>query len=560
MLESGGEEVIEYDRDGNVNTAEFWDAAWRRTPEDGANKDGVRREVLRRLEALPAARVWEYGFGGLHLARALGADRWHGVDHSKVAVAAAKDEGFIAEVGRCADSPGFVKSYLVALEVLEHLDANEMVAFLEASRRAPHAFFSVPGPRIPDKHFGQHMRGWDGPEDLEQFLRQWWPHVEVTPVDAYLLAHCRKVPPAREPILTVGCSTLLDFHGFLYTAASWMTHHGTFDGRVEYLLADNHPEPTARLRGCPECSRLKTPGERCASCAKAVEDMEALADQNGVRYIRWAEKQGTYPGKNRLKVEARGKWVLTMDSHVLLSPATIERCIEWIEENPESDDFHHIPCLFRTQKGVACAIDFRRQDYIYRNRSGSKQFPVYGWTRQAETAGDPYPIAAMITSCYLVRRDAWFSAKGYDPILGNYGGWEGPIQLKWWLMGRRVLSMRHSRQEIIDRTGWLHHWHLFCKPGTRMANQTGRVHTGPSKMRNFAASSAVIGGEAFVRQHCAWKGWDFNRPEIQAGMAEGLKLRPWMVSKLARPEWEDIFEFFRWMRDEKIPGAMTEWS
>jgi len=56
------------------------------------------------------------------------------------------------------------------------------------------------------------------------------------------------------------------------------------------------------------------------------------------------------------------------------------------------------------------------------------------------------------------------------------------------------------------------------------------------------------------------KGWDWNSKWIQEGFAAGMKLRPWMVSQLARPEWEDITEFFKWMRDEaKVPGAMRSW-
>lgn len=39
-----------------------------------------------------------------------------------------------------------------------------------------------------------------------------------------------------------------------------------------------------------------------------------------------------------------------------------------------------------------------------------------------------------------------------------------------------------------------------------------------------------------------------------------MKLRPWLVENLARPEWEDIRVFFKWMRDEaKVPGALEGW-
>jgi hypothetical protein len=555
--------MTEYDRESNVNTPEFWDAAYARNPEPRAPSGPIYQRVVDLLGEIGGdARVVEYGFGTPVLGRMIGAERWEGRDFSRVAVASARAEGFSAHVTRCAESPGYRKAYLAAIEVLEHLDRDEMLQFLDRSKNAPHAFISVPVETAGDERFRQHQRGFGKPRDFQEFLRSYWKHVTVEVVGAgRMLAHCSRDPLPRAPILTVGCSTLLDFHGFLYTAASWRTHHGDFDGRVEFVIVDNHPDPTARLTRCEECDRLGKPGPVCQSCKRAVADMERIATREGVRYIRWAEKQGTYPGKNRLKVEARGKWVATMDSHVLLSPYTIERCLEVIEANPESDDFFHFPCKFRSEGGRDVAIDFRKQTYIYHGGDKSDRGSVYGWTGQASKAGDPYPIAAMITSCYLVRRAAWMSARGYDPILGNYGGWEGPLQLKWWMMGRRVLSLRHSQQEIIDKHGWLHHWHLFCHPtkDPRLANQTGRVHTGPTKVRNFAASSAVIGGESWVRRHCELKDWRFDDPRVQEGLAAGLALRPWFVEQLARPEWEDITEFFRWMLAEKVPGALERW-
>lgn len=550
-------DVREYKRDGNINTAEYWNAAWKRYPNGGTKKAGVRARVAEMIEGLPEAHVYEFGFGAVHLAELIGKDRWVGFDHAASAVKNATDAGFKASVKSCRESPGFLRSYLVALEVLEHLDLDELTTFLDKSKNTPHAFFSVPD--LPDEDFAQHVRTWESADDFESFLRQWWAYVTVEKVDNYWLAHCTKIAPPREPILTVGCSTLLDFQGFLYTAGSWMAHHGTFDGRVEYLIADNHPEPKGGDKPIPDDYTGRR-DYKCAEDLREVWDMERVATSEGVRYIRWADKQGTYPGKNQLKVQAKGKWVLTMDSHVMLTPGTIERCLEVIEENPDSDDMFQFPCKFRTGSGVPVSTDFRKQDFIYRNKPGPKQFGVYGWTGNAKTPGDPYPIAAMITSCYLVRRDAWFSGHGYDPILGHYGGWEGPLQLKWYLLGRQVRAMRYRRQEDIDRYDYLYHWHHFCKPMTRLANQTGRVHKAWAKMRNFAASSAVIGGESWVKRHCELKAWDFNNQHIQEGMAEGLKLRPWMIENLARPEWEDITEFFRWMRDDaQIPGALTGW-
>jgi hypothetical protein len=568
---------------------EFWDDLWTRRPNLARWTLPLIKRAVAILAELPLARVDEYGFGTTHLAEALVKDKpWRGFDFSPVAVANAKAKGLAASVSACKDAERLRRSYVVGIALLPNLTTEERDIFLERVSKSPHAIFGI------KRHTAAQAPEYSNKAAFAEFLRQWWPHVEVERIGPRgILAHCMKsVPPEKqagpvltvgtitlgeaedlgyesrypettgETLLTVGSSTLLDFRGVHDTIAGLQTNHGEFGGKVEYVLVDNHPEATTRLRGCKTCQ--KTPdGEVCSECAKDLEDMEVCATSEGARYVRWSEKQGTYPGKNQLKVEARGKWVLTMDSHVKLTPWAIEECLELIEREPESNDFFHFPNLFRSgnrvHAGRASSADFRNQQWIY--HGGDDRGGVYGWTRNATTPGEPYPIAAMITSCYLVRKDAWFSAKGYDPILGNYGGWEGPIQLKWWLMGRQVRSMRYTDPARMKASpqGFLYHWHLF-NHFRRLANATGRIHTGHTKMRNFAASSAVIGGEPWVRRHCELKAWDFDSQWIQTGFAEGMKLRPWMVSQLARPEWEDITEFFRWMRDEaKIPGALQSW-
>lgn len=542
--------MTEYDRETNVNTAEYWDSAWRRSPDAGETKNPVRTRIMEQLSAIPGdATVYEYGFGSLHFAKMLGAGRWRGRDVSAVAVERARADGFHAHVGTCGASEGFRKSFLVAIEVLEHLSADELRDFLTKSRNAPHAWFSVPIQTARDEAFHQHQRGFGRPDDFQRYLQEFWPHVEVEAIGHWMLAHCSTKAPPKQPTLTIGCSTLMDFWGSNYTLMSLYSQnqHLVDDGTIELVLVDNHPDPG------------DDPNDK-----EAIEIMRKVATDCGARYVQWCEKQGTYPGKNQLQVEARGKWVLTIDSHVFLSNGTVDTVLDLIRDRPESDDFYHLPCLHKP--GVM--VDFRYLHPIYvglekAKKDGSR---TYGYTGEMRKAGEPYPIAAQITSAYLVRRAAWFSGKGYDPILGMYGGWEGPLQVKWRLMGREVLSIRHREPKPVQAYHW-HHFNtrVFSKvfkwavDGMESKGKKVRYHTGATKMRNYCASSAVTGGEKWVRRHCELRGWNFNSPFVQEGMRAGLKLRPWMVEHLARPEWEDIGVFFAWMKDAGIPGALERW-
>ena len=341
----------------------------------------------------------------------------------------------------------------------------------------------------------------------------------------------------------------MDFWGVNYTLMSLYTQFQDLmdQGVIETVLVDNHPDPG------------EDPNDK-----EAIAIMERVAKDCAARYVQWCEKQGTYPGKNQLQVEARGKWVLTIDSHVFLSRGTLETILDLIQERPESNDLFHLPCL--SKPGLM--IDFRHLYAIYAGVDKAKKAgkSVYGYTGEMKKLGDPYPIAAQITSAYLVRRAAWFSGKGYDPILGMYGGWEGPLQVKWRLMGRDVLSIRHKKVKPIP----VYHWHHFntrvFKKAFKWAvdgfqHKGARVtyHTGQTKARNYAASSAVTGGEQWVRRHCELRGWKFGEKYIQDGLAAGMALRPWMVEHLAKPEWEDITVFWQEMKDQGLPGHLTEW-
>ena len=56
-----------------------------------------------------------------------------------------------------------------------------------------------------------------------------------------------------------------------------------------------------------------------------------------------------------------------------------------------------------------------------------------------------------------------------------------------------------------------------------------------------------------------WRGCSLDDARIREGLDAGMALRPWMVHKLARPEWEDIREFFAWAKAESLPGHLESW-
>ncbi|HUV39126.1 MAG TPA: class I SAM-dependent methyltransferase, partial [Planctomycetota bacterium] len=274
----------------------------RHTPEFWNRQHAVQRQrwtepIARRaaaiFDALPRKTVHEFGFGNLPLARFLENCPWKGADFSEVAVAHAKEIGLEAELASCDEVPISPGDYVCAIAMLPNLPEETMLRFLENASVAEHAVFSIKRGAAP----------FHNESGLREKLSSWWPTVEVEAVGAGLIAHCSKAEPSG-PILTVGCSTLLDFQGVNYTFGSWQAHHGDFDGAVEYVCVDNHCEPTRRAVGvrgayCETCKKIITEAKKkdrkatgdgpvCEECVQALKDMEAIVCGEGGRYIRWA--------------------------------------------------------------------------------------------------------------------------------------------------------------------------------------------------------------------------------------------------------------------------------
>lgn len=115
------------------------------------------------------------------------------------------------------------------------------------------------------------------------------------------------------PRLTVGMATFDDYDGVYFTIQAMRLNNDCSE--VEFIIVDNNP-------GGLHTDILK----------KFVEKIHAK-NNSGVRYVPMAEPVGTSAPRDRVFHEAKGDAVMVMDSHVLLRPNTLNKLIEFYEDN-----------------------------------------------------------------------------------------------------------------------------------------------------------------------------------------------------------------------------------
>lgn len=131
-----------------------------------------------------------------------------------------------------------------------------------------------------------------------------------------------------QPLLTIGCATYEDFNGVYFTIQSLRLHHAEVMPYVELIVVDNAPN------------------------SKGGEDMiaplmnHAQNNSAGAKYIKMPGEVGTSQPRNAVFTHATGKYVMCMDSHVLLHPGSLGKLIDFYLANQETNDLYSGPMLY----------------------------------------------------------------------------------------------------------------------------------------------------------------------------------------------------------------------
>ena len=177
------------------------------------------------------------------------------------------------------------------------------------------------------------------------------------------------------PTLTIGMATYDDYDGVYFTAQSIRLHHPEITDEAEILVVNNDPD-----------------GE----CAEELSSLQNWIP--GYRYVPWKRTSGTSV-RDLVFREARGQYVLCVDSHVLFPPGSLRRLIDYFHANPQTPDLLQGPLLYDDLRTISSHLE---------PRWSAGMFGVWGSdSRAADPEGEPFEIGMQGLGIFACRRAAW---------------------------------------------------------------------------------------------------------------------------------------------------------
>ncbi len=117
----------------------------------------------------------------------------------------------------------------------------------------------------------------------------------------------------ESPNLTIGMATYDDYDGVYFSIQSIRMHHPEVLDPCELLVVDNNPGSIS---------------------SRMIKDVAALVP---LLYLAFNEISGTAV-KDMVIREARGKYLLCMDCHVMYPPGTLARLLKYFDQHPDTRD------------------------------------------------------------------------------------------------------------------------------------------------------------------------------------------------------------------------------
>ena len=210
-----------------------------------------------------------------------------------------------------------------------------------------------------------------------------------------------------DKLLTIGMATYDDFDGVYFTTQSLVLHHDILN-EIDYeiIIIDNHPG-----------SKHSEPIRHMSNWLK-----------DKVRYIESSNYVSTAV-RNEIFNNAKGKYTISLDCHVLLKNCSIDALLEYYKQNPDCKDLVQGPMLYDDQKGYATQFDPIWRGHMY---------GIWGANKEKYEAGKPFEIPMMGLGLFSCETKNWL---GFNPLFKGFGGEEGYIHEKFRRNGGKAICL-----------------------------------------------------------------------------------------------------------------------
>lgn len=206
------------------------------------------------------------------------------------------------------------------------------------------------------------------------------------------------------PLLTIGMAVYDDYDGVYFSVMSILLYHRECLEYIDFVIIDNNPK-----------------GDSANSTRRFCEKL-------GLRYIPIEDYCATAV-RDSLFRYATGRFVLCLDSHVMLLPGALSRLIAYIQNDRECGDLLQGPLVNDTGDRL-----FTHMEPRWKNGMLGAWKETEGISRDSP----PFEIGMQGLGVFCCRKEAW---PGLNPRFAGFGGEEGYLHEKFRRSGARVMCL-----------------------------------------------------------------------------------------------------------------------
>ncbi len=215
--------------------------------------------------------------------------------------------------------------------------------------------------------------------------------------------------------LTIGMASYNNFQQVWWTVEALRMYQDMKD--VEILVVDNYGD-------------------------KQLENFIKNYCNDSARYVLANDIQSTSYPRRKVFEEAKGEFVICIDSHVFLEKDSVKKLKEWIDKNRGRKDLFHGIMMYDDMKLFVDSMNPKWECGMYGTWNNIQTVPENEYEIQMHGLG--------LFGCF---KDAWL---GFHPEHRGFGGEEGYIQEKYRKAGHKVF--------VLPWLKWMHKFHDQTSP------------------------------------------------------------------------------------------------